>query len=215
MKLIYKNFLSVCMWGASISAFALMGLGSSAPPNPSPNSPTVSELLTQISNQLSTVTSNQTAFQQSFQGYTKFQLLSTFKPNPFSSLGLSVSSLQPMSAVQSGGQFLYSLTNMSGSTETQSNRKLDVLNALLGTLNAPLSDQGAGSDISNYSAGVLTSPDSATVSQELQVTNQLLLLNAKIAYLNFEQNQRIEAILGAQLFVNAQQSPSTNPFQDK
>jgi hypothetical protein len=167
-------------------------------------------LLSDIQTQLQTISSQQNQLQQSFNGYAQFQIMSTYPSSSFpGSSGLNVSpvSNNPMNAM--GVNSLNYLLDGSNSKKANSEwQKSQVLNDTVKNLGQPLSDSVL-SDLSNYIGVVNNTSQSMTAAQALQLTNQLLLLNTKAVYLQYQENRRLEALLGSQLFIAAQQKIQT------
>ena len=230
MKRMYKSMGGVILLGILPWAYAY-SLGSSVPASSTPATPpspggthpiealdqNIVQLLTQIQSQLQTITSQQSQMQQSFQGYTQFEIMSAYPSSSYSS-GAQMSSMQQSNLAGTGAGSLKLLLNPNNSVPDYQNAvRSQVLQGVMSSLGQSPNDSGVLGEINRYASSLGSSGNNSgsLLSQQLQtqqLTNQLLVLNAKASYLQYQEELRLEALLSAQLFVNAQQKPNNNPL---
>jgi hypothetical protein len=162
------------------------------------------QILMQMENQLQTLTTQQ---QTDYQNNSQF-LLQTFYPSiPFPGWkSVSVSTLQGESLPNYtgflGGLSRFDLGHFSVGESTSQRKQF--LSQITSDFQAPLADSGVGGEINNYESLVSQQANQMTEVQALRLSNQLALLNAKASYIQYEQSQRLESLLLAEIYLQTQ-----------
>ena len=171
----------------------------------------VLSVLLQIQSQLQTIGTQQsqlqTQLQQAFQGFTQYEIKKDYPSVMFPGANhVGLSSIQSTT-------FDYPVANNLNSLMTPSpsdNQKDLILMTLRQIANSSLSralpDSESLSEINGYMSVLKANEGSMNQVQSQRLTNRLLLLNAKTSYLQYREEQRVEALLVSQLYLQAQQS---------
>ncbi len=198
MKFSLRHFC----WGLSLSTFSAISFASDA------TEAQMLQVLTQIQTQLQTLTTQQNQMAQAFQAYAQMQVIKDYPSIPFPGWrSHGVSTVQDNSTLASGGSILSSLLNARNASADPNLLRTQMLLGVSQSLSQPLGDSKVMSELNAYRSLIANSNQGAqimTQAQAQQVTNQLLVLNVKAAYLNYQENLRLEELLGAQLFVESQ-----------
>jgi hypothetical protein len=199
------------LFGLSLLAFLPCGVAYSD----APTSDTA--LLTAINTQLQTLTqqnqsqlqtlaTGQSQLQQSFQNYTLFQLQLNYPTTAFPGADqVQISQINWPSA-NNGVGYLNSVLSQNTSQQYQSEVRSQLLNDVVTSLSMPVDDSTVSTEVNNYIDLVSNTSVSMTPVQAAQLTNQLLALNLKTNYLQYQEQKRLEKLMVAELVIQMQQN---------
>jgi hypothetical protein len=201
----------------SILAIAFMPIGFADAPSSSTadslDSAAVLQALNGINVELQTIANNQSQTQQSLQNYSDFELGTAYPSVPFPGWDTlssrdSLSSLFSPPPISTGVGYLSLLTDQN-SRPSEKYQEFIKRKVLLSAQSAPsTSDSETLAQLSRYESLMNQAGLQANGVQSQRLTNQLLVLNAKMSYLQYQEERRLESLLVAQLFVQSQQKPT-------
>ena len=176
------------------------------------NNAAVLQALNSINTQLQTIANNQAQTQQAFQNYTQFQLNALYPTVPFPGWkGVQINPLQSLGPDQYDVKSYISGTINFGSEPTlkaQENQKAQLLSSIAAYLNKPEAESNFSNDLNQYVQLLNTDGAQMNTAQSARLISQLLVLNAKASYLEYQEQKRLESLLIGQLVIQSQQKPT-------